>query len=163
MLLVAGCNRDGTASRAGAPAPGQDGRIEITRPVARGNEVVLQPEPANLPATGDPIENTLNQLFATATDDRGPSAIPNGTRLISLKVENGLATLNLSKDFERIGEEGNTATSLAQNAIRQALAQFPQVERMTVLVEGQPFEDEHSGAWTDIAVRDESAKARKRP
>jgi len=162
LLLLAGCSREET-SIGNPPAPDGSGAIQITRPVARNNEVILQSEPANIPRSGDPIENTLNALFATATDDKGASAIPNGTRLLSLKVENGLATLNLNADFARLGEEGNTATSLAQNALRKALAQFPQVQRMTVLVEGKTFEDEHSGEWSDIPVRDASAGARNHP
>lgn len=133
-------------------------QIQITRPVARGNEVVLHPETQRIPPGGDPVAHTLNALFATAQEGSGPSAFPTGTRLLNLRIENGLATVDLSAEFRALNRQGDTGESLAQNALRKALAQFPQIERMTVLVEGQPYEGEHSGEWSDIPVRDVSTR-----
>jgi len=138
-------------------SPSQENHlVQITRPVTRGNEVVLQPETRRIPPGGEPIQHTLNALFATAQEGSGPSAFPTGTRLLNLRIENGLATLNLSAEFRALNRQGDTSESLAQNALRKALAQFPQVKRMTVLVEGQLYEGEHSGEWVDIPVRDVS-------
>jgi spore germination protein GerM len=122
----------------------------------------LQPETVRINPAGDPIAQTLEQLFAT-TEGGGPSAFPQGTRLLSLKVETGVATLDLGSEFRKINVMGDTGESLAQNALRQALAQFPEVQKMTVLVEGKPFEGEHSGAWVEIPVRDANTRASSSP
>ena len=49
--------------------------------------------------------------------------------------------------------------SLAQNSLRRTLAQFPEVQKMVVLVEGKPFEGEHADWNEPIPVRDENAGA----
>jgi hypothetical protein len=157
VLAVAGAAGYFAANRLGAAAPpGQyqgDGRVQISRPTVEGNDVRLKPETAQISTTGDPVENTLKALFKTAED--GSSAIPKGTRLNSVKVEGGVARVDVSKEFSALNDGGgNTSVSLTQNAICRALAQFPSIQKVTVLVDGKVFEDAHSGAWEDLPVAD---------
>jgi germination protein M len=133
-----------------------DGKVKITRPKFDKNEQQLVTETKEISTKGDPIANTLEALLSTSEDGVGKSAFPKGTKLRSVKVEGGVATVDLSKDFKELS--GDTARSLAQNSIRKALAQFPGVKKMSVLVDGKLFSDE-SGEWENISVRDESPQA----
>jgi germination protein M len=145
------------------PTPAQQGVVEITRPGQSGNDVTLKPEKRTIPPGSSQITQTLEALFETAQDNRGASAFPKGVQLRSVKIENGTATIDLSAAFLGVNQQGDTGESLAYNALRRALAQFPEVEKMRVLVEGKPFEGEHSGAWTDIPVRDPSTASGSNP
>lgn len=131
--------------------------VRITRPAVKGNAVVLHEEPVRITPGGDPIAKTIEKVLATAAEGPTHSAIPAGTRLLSLHVHDGLAKINLSREFRALSEQGDTGESLAQNALRSALAQFPAVRKMTVLVDGTLYEGEHSGEWSDIPVRDDAA------
>lgn len=134
------------------------GMVKIVRPHTDGNEPGVQGETVPIPPGSDPVSAALTALVDTTKDPDKPHALPSGTRLLSVKVESGVATVDFSKEFNEVRGYGSTRESQAQNALRQTLAQFKDVERMLVLVEGKPFESEHAD-WTEpIAVRDENAK-----
>jgi germination protein M len=152
------------AQRKSGPSQGDnstyrnDGKVKISRPKFDNNEPRLENETKEISTKGDPIVNTMEALLATSEEGEGKSAFPKGTKLLSLKVESGVATVDLSKDFKVLSSGGDTARSLAQNSIRKALAQFPSVKKMSVLVEGKLFSDE-SGEWENISVRDGSPQS----
>lgn len=80
-------------------------------------------------------------------------AIPRDTRLIRLELsDDGRCTVELSSEFLAVNSGGSTGESQAQNALRHALAAFPRVKTLTVLVDGAVFEGSHSGEWQDIPV-----------
>jgi spore germination protein GerM len=158
------------ARNAGAPSEGPDGRplrpqkpgptqTEITVPTVENNEFKLTPKKVELTPGGDPVAKTVEALLAAANEKKSDSAIPADTRLLSLKVTKGLAVVDLSDDFNMLNKKGDTTQSLAQQQLRAALAQFPEIKRMKVTVEGKTFEDGHSGPWEDIPVRDDDNEA----
>jgi hypothetical protein len=139
----------------GSRSEGPDG-LEVSRPVVLNNEPTLQHE--QVPYAGKPTAKAaIEALLATADDPSRPSAMPKGTRLLSVAVERDVATIDLSKEFRALDTMGDTGESLAQRALRRALAQIPGVERMNVMVEGTLYSGEHSGDWSDIPVRDTGA------
>ena len=105
-----------------------DGRVvrqEVTREVTR---------------TDSPLSETLNALFSGTTKaetaKKMRTLIPTGTRLISASVKDGVATLNLSEEFQfnQYGIEGFLG-QLAQ-VVFTATA-FPTVSSVQILIEGQ--------------------------
>lgn len=154
-----------TAGPASPAAPGQGPGVvkprppetpeqtEIAVPVVVDNEFKLKTRKVKLSPGGDPVAKTLEALLATGDESNTDSAIPAGTTLQSVKVKDGLATVDLSEDFKMLNKKGDTTQSLAQQQIRAALAQFPSIQKMRVTVDGKVFEDGHSGAWEDIPVR----------
>ncbi|MGH2777569.1 MAG: Gmad2 immunoglobulin-like domain-containing protein [Actinomycetota bacterium] len=66
------------------------------------------------------------------------SEIPAGTQLLGLRVNDGLAEVDLSAEFAREGSEESHRMRVAQ--IVYTLTQFPEVESVRVLVAGEPFE-----------------------
>ncbi len=134
-------------------------RADITTPVVEDNEFKLKKQSVNISPGGDPAVKTLEALLKAGGTKGFESAIPAGTGLLSLKVKGGRAVVDLTDDFNLLNKKGDTMQSLAQQQIRAALAQFPDIKKMRVTVDGKLFEDGHSGPWDDIPVRDEDASA----
>ena len=66
------------------------------------------------------------------------TAIPEGTRLLGLRVENGIATVNLSREFESGGGSASVLGRLAQ--VVYTLTQFPTVQGVRFELDGEPVE-----------------------
>ena len=63
------------------------------------------------------------------------SAVPAGSRLLGLRVENGIATVDLSREFESGGGSMSIFVRLGQ--VVYTLTQFPTVDAVTFQVEGR--------------------------
>lgn len=66
------------------------------------------------------------------------SAIPEGTELLDLVVEDGIATVDLSAGFESGGGSLSIIARVAQ--VTFTLTQFPTVDAVRFMIEGQPVE-----------------------
>jgi germination protein M len=64
------------------------------------------------------------------------TTIPDGTRLLGLTIANGVATVNLSKEFESGGGSASVLGRLAQ--VVYTLTQFPTVKSVSFELDGQP-------------------------
>jgi spore germination protein GerM len=63
------------------------------------------------------------------------SAIPSGTELVALTIEDGIATVDLSAEFGSGGGSTSVLTRLAQ--VVYSITQFPTVEAMVFEIEGE--------------------------
>jgi hypothetical protein len=63
-------------------------------------------------------------------------AIPQGTRFLGLNISNGVATVNLSKEYESGGGSLSMSMRLAQ--VVYTLTQFPTVTKVNFQLEGVP-------------------------
>ena len=147
VLVVAACGDDGgddggtTSSTAPGPAP------TITTPssvpatdvsalvfFAREDKVATAGRAVEPPAVA---RGALEALLAGPDDFEAglgmTSAIPEGTRLLDVAVDGGVATVDLSGEF-LADLEGPVALGVAQ--IVFTLTQFPTVDRVTILIEG---------------------------
>jgi hypothetical protein len=91
-----------------------------------------------IPATKGVATAAVTALLSGATDAEAKrnirSEISDGTQLLGLTVENGLATVNLSSEFTSGGPGQAYQTRLAQ--VVYTLTQFPTVKSVAVLIEG---------------------------
>jgi len=93
--------------------------------------------------TDSPLSETINALFrGTTTSESGKgmrSLIPEGTKLLSATVKDGIATINLSGEFQfnQFGIEGYLG-QLEQ--IVFTATSFPTVKSVQFLIEGQRHE-----------------------
>lgn len=154
LMGAAGCS----GSKQDGFKPG-DTRVTIARPDSNGNEIGLKREKVDIPPGGDPVQAALVKLFETSEDKDKPSAIPKGVRLLDVKVLAGIATVNVSKEFNELRAHGSTSESLAEGALRTTLAQFPDIQKMLLLVEGKPFESDHADWSEPIPVRESTSAA----
>lgn len=102
--------------------------------------VLRQEVKREVPRTDSPLSETLSALFAgtngTERAKKLRTLIPEGTRLLSASVKDGVATINVSEEFQfnQYGIEGYLG-QLAQ-VVFTATA-FPTVSSVQILIEGQ--------------------------
>jgi spore germination protein GerM len=86
--------------------------------------------------------NAIKALIAGPTpaemDTELSSSIPSDTLLLGLTIEDGLATIDLSREFEVGGGSFNILSRLAQ--VVYTLTQFPTVDKVLFHIDGQPVE-----------------------
>ena len=84
----------------------------------------------------------LNALFEgptaeeAAADPPLTTDIPDGTILLGLDIADGVATVDLSREFESGGDAASVSRRLAQ--VVYTLTQFPTVNRVAFLLDGKP-------------------------
>jgi hypothetical protein len=66
------------------------------------------------------------------------TAIPEGTRFLGLEIDGGIATVNLSREFESGGGSASVLGRLAQ--VVYTLTQFPTVDGVLFEMDGEPVE-----------------------
>ena len=118
------------AARPGPP-PGIPSRGHVY--LTRQGHLVRVPRP--LPLAGSHAEALLSALLEGPVHRAGlGSAIPIDTRLIDLELESGVATVDLSSEFER-GAEG-TLLALRVAQVVYTLTEVPEVLAVVFFVEG---------------------------
>lgn len=108
------------------PAQEQTPNVYWLKP--RGQSVDLVPQPVQIAATqpNQVLESAFQALLEGPTEGTDSTTIPQGTKLLGLKMENDEVHVNLSDDFTtgggttsmigRIGQVVYTATTLDPNA-----------------------------------------------
>jgi len=91
-----------------------------------------------------PNDDELGARPAMYTD------IPDGTRFLGLTIDAGVATVNLSKEFESGGGSANVLGRLAQ--VVYTLTQFPSIETVQFQLDGQPIEVFSDAGYADHPV-----------
>jgi spore germination protein GerM len=91
-----------------------------------------------IPATKGVATAAVNALLAGPTTGEASrsitSAVPDGSQLLSLTIDNSVATVNLSAEFESGGGSASVLTRLGQMVY--TLTQFPTIKSVTFQIEG---------------------------
>lgn len=100
----------------------------------------LVPVLREVPATRAVGRAALNELFAGPNRDESSASlttsIPDGTILLGLDISDGLATVDLSREFESGGGSASMFGRLAQ--VVYTLTQFPTVQGVAFRLDGEP-------------------------
>jgi germination protein M len=129
-----------------SPAPTSDGtsivRAYFYLPGIPGDEGLgsegLVPVLREVPATKAVATAAMTALLAGPSEsERGAitSSIPAGTRLLGLSIEDGVATVDLSGEFESYSDIESTYISLSQ--VVYTLTQFPTVKSVVFEMDGE--------------------------
>lgn len=91
-------------------------------------------------ATGPAVGRAaVEALFAGPSDEEAQadvqSQVPSGTRLLGLDIEGGVATVDVSREFESGGGSLSVRMRVAQ--LLHTLTQFPSVDRVVLWIEGE--------------------------
>ena len=105
-------------------APGVEGMVPTLRVVPKTTGVARAAMGALLDA--DPIRDDYSQIS---------TAIPAGTRLLGISIKSGVATVDLSREFESGGGSASARYRLAQ--VVYTLTQFPTVRAVLFQIEGR--------------------------
>jgi germination protein M len=92
-----------------------------------------------IPGTTAVARASMNALLAGPTDADSSrqisTAVPDGSRLLGLSIKDGIATVDLSSEFESGGGSASVLTRLGQ--VVYTLTQFPTVKSVVFQIEGQ--------------------------
>lgn len=100
-----------------------------------GDDNNLVAHTVRLAHSQSPARDALEALIQA---DHSP--IPEGTRLRSIKVEGGLATLDLSGEFQSHFHGSETEEAQTVNSVLRTLGQFASIDRVQFLMDGKPID-----------------------
>jgi hypothetical protein len=95
----------------------------------------LSAAPASPLAMPAPAQSALTILLTAPA-----SPLPMGTKLLAVRVVDGLATVDLSREFVDNFVGGDSAEMRAVNSLLRTMGQFSTVSRVQIEVEGQPID-----------------------
>lgn len=99
----------------------------------------LAPELRRLDATQCTPEKVLQELIAGPKDPNLKPVLPQNVRVLGVKVEKGLATVDFSREITHLNV-GSRGEVLVLAAIANTLTKLPEIERVQILVEGKKIE-----------------------
>ncbi len=91
-------------------------------------------------AASNTVSNTPAQDALAALAAQPNSPLPAGTRLRSINLADGLATVDFSRELEANFTGGDTQGIRTVSAVLRTLGQFGTVDRVQFLVEGHPVD-----------------------
>lgn len=115
-------------------------KVKVYRVAVEDNKPVLRPTEADVKPGESPAEIALRELIEQGDDSDLANPISEDTRLLGLEVEDGLATVDLSREFRDNFAGGSEEEGLMIGAILRTLGQFPEVKQVLFLVEGKPVD-----------------------
>jgi germination protein M len=127
-----------------SPTPAPSGSMVVRAYFILGGEPGsegLVPYLFTVPKTPAVATAAMNALLAGSAAQRDgfspiSSAIPPGTKLLGLTINNGIATVDLSGEFASGGGSASAQYRLAQ--VTYTLTQFPTVKKVLFKVDGSP-------------------------
>ena len=77
----------------------------------------------------------------TGTKEKGQTTvIPKKAKLRSVTVKDGVATVDFSKELQQNFSGGSTGEEMLVGSIVNTLTDFPEVEKVRILIDGAPVE-----------------------
>ncbi len=110
-----------------------------------GDGPFLVPVHRELPPRAGVARGALEQLFGGPTSDEAKSihaissAVPEGTEVLGITISGGVATVDLSEEFESGGGSASVLGRLAQLVF--TMTQFPTVDSVVLQIEGETVEE----------------------
>ena len=126
-------------------------------PDAEHRYLVRQRQTVSAMNTADKAEYIVRQLLNAEAMGQEHSCIPAGTSLLSLRLENGLCTVDLSSHFTMVS--GFITARMAVYAIVNSLTELPEIHTVDLYVAGAPLERAGLLEFSGGLTRDESLLA----
>jgi hypothetical protein len=119
--------------RVDAPADVRTGEVTLLRPrYDESGDLRFDRQQKPVPADVGPM------AFAVGEYVHGLPMVPSGARVLSVKVRDGVATVDFSADFPK--SLGSTDEETLVNGVLAVLGQFPDVKSVKFAIQGRPVE-----------------------
>jgi germination protein M len=143
-LLAAGCSdKNGQAAKPAAEKPAAKQETQVNVPVVEKNIYVLPSDGSqNLAAKKMKIKAAKGQEALAALQavvENNVKSFPKGTKVLGLVVKDGLATINMSKEFLAKGQ-GEYERTMSLYAIVNTLTEFPDIKKVLFQAEGKKID-----------------------
>lgn len=140
-------------NNARTPAPGPDAKehrtpavhkttqeVKVYRVAVKDEQPRLQATKQKVESDGSPIEMARIKLVEQGDDPDLVNPIPKGTKLLGVEVTNGLAKVDFSHEFRDNFTGGSEGEALIIQVILRTMAQFDEVKKIQILVDGKPLD-----------------------
>lgn len=140
--LKLGNNGAGTQPAPLPPITQPSHRVDIYITKVVEDDARLVPVERIVPVDADEHKAALEELLKTNENEEGPAKylIPQGSRLLGLKINNGTAYADFNNALKENFPGGSMNEALLVNAIVHTLTQFDDVKRVQIMVEGKKIE-----------------------
>jgi germination protein M len=118
-------------------------KVRIFVITMEGDDAFLTPETVTVKVGKgrDLHRAALEELIQTNRwEGASKNLIPQGTRLLGLKIEDGVAVANFSREFEDNFNGGSRLEALTVHSIVHTLTQFGDVKKVRFLIDGKQLD-----------------------
>ncbi len=129
-----------TQEETATPQKEMQKEMEITIYFGDKEAQFLVPEIRSVPATQAVAKSALEELIKGPESKDKISLIPEGTKVLSISIQNGVAEVNLSKEFKEKYPLGSASENILIYSIVNTLTEFPSIKKVHFLVEGKLLE-----------------------
>ena len=123
------------------PVTQKQTQTEITVYFPDANAEKLIAVKRQIPANDNKYVNAINELITgPANDSEGFTIMPKGTKVLSVNVNNNIATVDFSKEFQNNFTGGSTGEIMLVGSIVDTLTDFKEIKSVRFTLEGQPLD-----------------------
>ena len=116
-------------------------QTEITVYFPDANAEKLIAVKRQIPANDNKYVNAINELITgPSNDSEGFAIMPKGTKVLSVNVNNNIATVDFSKEFQNNFTGGSTGEIMLVGSIVDTLTDFKEIKSVRFTLEGQPLD-----------------------
>lgn len=116
-------------------------QTEITVYFPDANAEKLIAVKRQIPANDNKYVNAINELITgPANDSEGFTIMPKGTKVLSVNVNNNIAIVDFSKEFQNNFTGGSTGEIMLVGSIVDTLTDFKEIKSVRFTLEGQPLD-----------------------
>ncbi len=130
----------GEERRAQATGEKKTHEVKIYRVAIEGESPRLHATRKKVESDGSPIEMALIELVGQGDGPDLVNPIPKGTKLLGVEVTDGLARVDFSREFRDNFTGGSEGEALTIQVILRTMAQFDEVKKVQILVDGKPLD-----------------------
>jgi len=173
-LFLTGCGKENSLSKNKNPGTSENsGTPDISGQPAQGKEIVtlyfgdkdamyLVPETRNVDKKDGTLEAAVVEELVKGPEKKGSiPTIPEGTRVLSVTVVNGVAYVNFSKEFQTKHRGGSAGEIMTIYSVVNTLTEIPGVEKVQFLLEGDKLESILGHMDTTIPIEPDPNLAEK--
>lgn len=104
------------------------------------NAEYLVPELRTVEAGKSPAVGIIEELIKGPARSDLTRTIPEGTQLISLEINNGVAYVNFSREFKENHWGGSAGETMTLYSVIDSLTELPEIKKVQFLIEGNKTE-----------------------
>ncbi len=143
-LWVGACSKNTTQAPPAPEQPQPAATQEVNLYFSDDQAMYLVAEKRSLPTEGADQKQlaaaVVNELIAGPKQAKLHATMPQGSKLLSLEIAGGLATVNLNQDFQSKHSGGSTGEIMTIYSLVNSLTDLQGIQQVQLLVEGQKLE-----------------------
>ncbi|MBQ1915709.1 MAG: GerMN domain-containing protein [Selenomonadaceae bacterium] len=129
-----------STSTVAKPVETKEMTVKVYYPNDEGERLVAVSRKVKLSDGADKYTAALKSLME-GTKEKGQSTIiPRQTKIRSVKVKDGVATVDFSGDILKHFVGGSTGEEMLVGSVVNTLTEFPEVTSVQILIDGKPVE-----------------------